>query len=116
MKKNVCMLWITALAGPALYAQVSDCSSLPDGVALKSALIAARSAENSGLNAQQWAVIVNRYGFVCAVAYTGNDATSQLGIGRVSAGMRANTGNAFAYDANSVANGKGFAPGLALSS
>ena len=116
MKKNVYILWVAALAGPALYAQVSDCSNLPDSAALKSALIAARSAENSGLNAQQWAAVVNRYGFVCAVAYTGNDATSQLGIGRVSAAMRANTGNAFAYDANSASNGKGFAPGLALSS
>ena len=52
---------------------------------------------------------------VCAVAFTGNDRNSQLGIARISSAMRANSANAFAYDASSGSNGAGFPGGLALS-
>ena len=110
------------LAGAALLtaamagAQTSNgCGNLPDYFALKRALVSARSAENSGLNAQQWATIVDRDGVVCAVAFSGNDRTAQMGIGRISSAMRASTANNFAFDANSMANGKGFPIGLALS-
>jgi hypothetical protein len=116
MRKRV---WMAAgaalLAATVANAETNGCAALPDSTQLKKALIAARGAENSGLNAQEWATIVDRNGVVCAVAFTGLDTTTQLGIGRISSAMRANSANAFAYDANSSSNGAGFAPGLALS-
>src|ERR1043165_797250 len=96
------------------FAQDNGCGSLPDYAALRKALIAARAAENSGLNAQEWATIVDRDGVVCATVFSGNDRSSQMGIGRLSSAMRANTANAFAFDSNSTANGFGTGP-LALS-
>src|SRR5690349_1801576 len=111
--------WILAgaviLSATAASAQVDGCAGLPDYSQLKRALVAARVAEDSGLNAQQWATIVDRDGVVCAVAFTGNDRGSQMANGRVASAMRANTANSFAYDAGSSSNGKGFPDGLALS-
>jgi hypothetical protein len=113
-------LWLLAgtaiVAATAANGQTNGCSALPSGTQLKKALIAARAAENSGLNAQQWATVVDRNGIVCAVAYTGLDATTQAGFARISSAMKANTANAFSFDANSSSNGAGFTPGMALSS
>jgi Haem-degrading len=103
------------LAGTALRAQSNGCAGLPDINQLKQAAMAARAAENSGLNAQEWVTIVDRNGIVCAVTFTGPDATTQMGIGRISSAMRANAGNAFAFDSSSSSNGAGFPGGLALS-
>ena len=103
------------LAALTANAGSNDCTSLPNNTQLKKALIAARAAESSGLNAQEWATIVDRNGVVCAVAFTGANATTQMGIGRISSAMRANAGNAFAFDSGSSSNGAGFPVGLALS-
>lgn len=113
------MLKLSMIAGVvclthAAFAQDNGCGNLPDYQTLKRALIAARAAENSGLNAQEWATIVDRDGVVCATVFSGNDRTSQMGIGRLSSAMRANTANAFAFDLNSLSNGFGAGP-LALS-
>jgi hypothetical protein len=116
MKTSVWMFaGATFLAGTALQAQSNGCASLPDVTQLKQAVIAARAAESSGLNAQEWVTVVDRNGIVCAVTFTGNDATTQMGIGRISSAMRANAGNAFAFDSSSSSNGAGFSGGLALS-
>jgi len=98
----------------AAFAQ-NNCANLPDQTELKRMLLSARAAENSGRNVQQWATIVDRDGVVCAVAFTGPDRTSQLGLGRISSAMRANTANAFASDATASSNGKGNPVGSALS-
>lgn len=116
MRTSVWMLAGTAfLAVTAAQAETNGCAGLPDSTQLKKALIAAKAAENSGLNAQQWATIVDRNGVVCAVAFTGYDATTQMGISRISSAMRANAANAFAFDSSSSSNGAGFPGGLALS-
>ncbi|HKD08830.1 MAG TPA: hypothetical protein VKB79_23210 [Bryobacteraceae bacterium] len=115
MRTTVWMLAGAALLAAAANAQTNGCAALPNNTQLKKALTAARSAESSGLNAQEWATIVDRNGVVCAVAFTGPDPTTQMGIGRISSAMRANSANAFAFDANSSSDGAGFAPGLALS-
>jgi hypothetical protein len=78
-------------------AQTSGCAILPHYQQLKDALTAARAAESSGLNANQWATIVDRDGVVCAIAFTGNDRNSQQGASRISSAMRANTANMFNY-------------------
>lgn len=116
MKTSVRMFAGAAfLATTVLNAETNACANLPDNTQLKRALVAARTGENSGLNAQQWATVVDRDGVVCAIAFTGFDRTAQQAIGRISSAMRANTANAFAYDSNSGSNGKGFPGGLALS-
>jgi hypothetical protein len=103
------------LAVAAAHAQSNGCGTLPDGAQLKKALTAARAAESSGMNAQEWATVVDRNGVVCAVAFTGYDATTELGFGRISSAMRANTGNSFSVDSNSGSSGAGFPGGQALS-
>ncbi|HWE52183.1 MAG TPA: hypothetical protein VG273_20480 [Bryobacteraceae bacterium] len=116
MRMSVWMFGTAALlSAAAASAAPNGCTGLPDNAQLRKALIAARAAESSGLNAQEWATIVNRDGVVCAVAFTGYDATTQMGIGRISSAMRANAGNTFAFDSSSSSNGAGFAGGLALS-
>lgn len=45
----------------------NNCGNLPNNAALRTALASALSAENSGLNNQMWATIVDRDGNVCAV-------------------------------------------------
>lgn len=117
MKTSVLMCAGAAfLAATAASAQNNNgCGNLPDYTQLKRMLLSARTAESSGQNAQQWATVVDRDGVVCAVAFTGTDRTAQLGIGRISSAMRANTANAFGYDSSSASNGKGYPIGLALS-
>lgn len=91
----------------------SGCFSLPGYQALKTALSKALAAENSGLNNQMWATIVDRQGIVCGVAYSGPSFGSQWVGSRVISAQKASTANDFSLDASSVANGKGGA--LALS-
>src|SRR6266481_1331753 len=79
------------------------CAGLPSQATLKSALIAAVAAETSGLDFEMWATIVNRDGFVCAVAFSGADRQSQWPGSRVISAQKANTANAFSL------------PGFALS-
>jgi uncharacterized protein GlcG (DUF336 family) len=73
----------------------SDCSSLPSYTALKTALTTAQQQKNSGLGFNMWATIVNRDGYVCAVAFTGNTRGDQWPGSRVISAQKANTANAF---------------------
>jgi uncharacterized protein GlcG (DUF336 family) len=105
-----------------LYAERSSCGNLPSYAQLKAALDDAVAAENSGLNLQMWATIVDRDGNVCAVAFSGTDRGSQWPGSRVISAQKANTANSFSLDssANKAGSGPGFPPlssatGLALS-
>ncbi len=71
--------------------------------------------ENTGLNNQMWATIVDRDGIVCAVAFSGSDRGAQWPGSRVISAQKANTANAFSLDRSSSSNGKGQTKGLALS-
>lgn len=93
----------------------SGCGSLPGHSTLQAALAAALAAENSGLNNQMWATIVDRDGTVCAVAFSGTNRGAQWPGSRVISAQKANTANAFSLDASSHTGGKGQATGLALS-
>ena len=98
MKTNVLILAASVcFTTTAIQAQSNGCAALPDQQRLKAALIAARAAESSGLNANQWATIVDRDGVVCAIAFAGSERTSQAGFARISSAMRANTANMFNY-------------------
>lgn len=93
----------------------NGCSALPDFAALQSALGKALKDENSGLNNQMWATIVDRDGIVCAVAFSGVNRGAQWPGSRVISAQKANTANAFSLDSSSSSNGKGQPNGLALS-
>jgi hypothetical protein len=74
-----------------------DCSGLPDATRLKSVLqtiVRQGSAKNSGLGNQEWAVIVNRDGVVCAVTFSGTARGDQWPGSRIIAGEKASTANA----------------------
>jgi uncharacterized protein GlcG (DUF336 family) len=92
-----------------------DCAGLPSHADLKTALVAATSAETSGLNNHMWGTIVNRDGIVCAVAFSGTDRWSQWPGSRVISAQKASTAAAFNLDKGSSSNGSGQANGLALS-
>ncbi|HWB96490.1 MAG TPA: heme-binding protein [Bryobacteraceae bacterium] len=91
------------------------CAGLPRYSDLKAALAAAVAAENSGLNNQMWATIVDRDGVVCAVAFSGSNRGAQWPGSRVISAQKANTANAFSLDSGSNSGGSGQAAGLALS-
>jgi uncharacterized protein GlcG (DUF336 family) len=77
----------------------SDCSALPTYSALKTALTTAQQQKNGGLGFNMWATIVNRDGFVCAIAFTGNTRSDQWPGSRVISAQKANTANAFSVPA-----------------
>ena len=87
------------LSGGAAYAKSSDknCSQVPSHSDLKAALASAQSVSggNGGFGLNMWGVVVNRDGFVCAVAFTGVDRHSQWPGSRVISAQKANTANAF---------------------
>jgi uncharacterized protein GlcG (DUF336 family) len=91
----------------------NGCADLPSQSDLKAALIAATTAEGTGLKMNMWATIVDRDGIVCAVAFTGGDRGAQWPGSRVISAQKANTANSFSLDA-SATNGPIGGP-LALS-
>jgi uncharacterized protein GlcG (DUF336 family) len=92
----------------------TKCNGLPSHADLQAALVAATAEETSGLNNQMWATIVNRDGFVCAVAFSGVNRAAQWPGSRVISAQKASTGNAFGLDSSSSSNGSGQPAGLAL--
>jgi len=58
----------------------------------------ASGSPNSGFGLNMWATIVNRYGRVCAVGYSGPTSLSQWPGSRVISAQKANTGNSFSLD------------------
>lgn len=69
-----------ALAAIDLSAQQPDCSRLPDYSKLKQAVTQVMKEgkqANGGLGNQEWGVLVNRDGIVCAVVFSGNHRGDQ---------------------------------------
>jgi uncharacterized protein GlcG (DUF336 family) len=66
--------------------------------ALRSALIAADTADSTGLNNHYWAVVVNRDGRVCAVAFSGEKRDDQWLLSRQIAAAKAFTANGLSLD------------------
>jgi uncharacterized protein GlcG (DUF336 family) len=92
---------ILALASTSLVAQTTttpagpDCSEVPNNADLKKALVTAQAQKNAGLGFHMWATVVNRDGFVCAVAFSGSSRGDQWPGSRVISAQKANTANAF---------------------
>jgi uncharacterized protein GlcG (DUF336 family) len=114
-KPSIAAIAVTAaLVAPVAIAQ-DDCPV--SHAALKSALKSAVTQANGGLQLNMWATIVNRQGFVCAVAFSGANFQSQWPGSRVISAQKANTANSFNLGPNSNASGHGGVgvAGLALS-
>jgi uncharacterized protein GlcG (DUF336 family) len=58
----------------------------------------APAVKNGGFDLQMWASIVDRDGFVCAVAFSGADRDDQWPGSRVISAQKAHTANAFSLD------------------
>jgi len=90
-----------ALASTSLVAQTTttpagpDCSEVPNYADLKKALTTVQAQKNAGLGFHMWATVVNRDGFVCAVAFSGAGRGDQWPGSRVISAQKANTANAF---------------------
>ena len=110
-----CLLGALGTAVKAQVNSVSGCLNLPNYGALQAALFKATAVETSGLNNQMWGAIVDRNGFVCAVAYSGGSVGAQWLGSRVISAQKANTANLFSLDSSSYGAGSGQAKGLALS-
>src|SRR4029078_13681189 len=115
MKKTakIAIVLVSAFAG--MTNAWADCASLPNQAALKAALGAAVPTESSGLDLNMWATIVDRDGFVCAVAFSGTDRGAQWPGSRVMSAQKANTANSLSLESSASSNGSGDPHGLALS-
>src|SRR4051812_13465576 len=82
-----------------VFARASDGVDCPVfHQALRSQLIAADTADSTGLNNHYWAVVVNRGGVVCAVAFSGPSTDSQWLLSRQIAAAKAFTANGLSLD------------------
>jgi uncharacterized protein GlcG (DUF336 family) len=85
---------------------IAMCKDLPTHKQLKDALDvsgATTPGTNGGFNLNMWGTVVNRDGFVCNVAFTGNERGDQWPGSRTISAAKAYTANAYSL------------PGLALS-
>lgn len=91
----------------AVFARVSDPLDCPTShQTLKSQLIAADAADTTGLNNHFWAVVVNRGGVVCAVAFSGTSTDSQWLLSRQIAAAKAFTANGLSLDGAPLSTGQ----------
>lgn len=86
---------IVTFTSMTAQADSTGCSMLPNHDALKAALTDARKEANGGLNLDMWATVVDRSGYVCAVAFTAQRWDGQWPGSRVISAQKANTANAF---------------------
>jgi uncharacterized protein GlcG (DUF336 family) len=82
---------------PRLAAQApSGCSALPDHNRLRSVLqsvVKQGKQGNGGMGNQEWAVVVDRDGVGCAVAFSGDNRSQEWPGSRMIAAEKANTAN-----------------------
>jgi len=73
---------------------------------LSTQLAAADAADHSGLDNHYWAVVVNREGTVCVVAFSGPTVDSQWLLSRQIAAAKAFTANGLSLDAAPLSSGQ----------
>jgi uncharacterized protein GlcG (DUF336 family) len=81
---------------PGVAQTPQGCSALPKGDQLKTVLqsIVKQGAEaNGGMGNQEWGVIVDRDGIVCAVVFSGTNRSQEWPGSRMIAAEKANTAN-----------------------
>jgi uncharacterized protein GlcG (DUF336 family) len=93
---------------PVARAQTSlDCPVTFDR--LRSELEEAEEADSTGFDNDYWAVVVNRQGTVCAVAYSGRDRDSQWLLSRQIAAGKAFTANGMSLEDTPISTAQLFA-------
>jgi len=90
--KQALLGFLVILSNPLL---ANDCKELPGNISLKTQLNIARKASNGGIDLDLWGTVVNRFGYICAVAYTGSDSVAQWPGSRLISAEKANTANSF---------------------
>src|SRR6266513_1163896 len=89
----------TRSGGSTVRASEADTTGCPvKQQALRSGLSNADADDSSGLNNHYWAIVVNREGVVCAVAYSGPTRDSQWLLSRQIAAAKAFTANGLSLD------------------
>jgi uncharacterized protein GlcG (DUF336 family) len=90
-------LILSALSVPSLaFSQGPDCTGLPDAGRLKTVVqgvVSQGSSKNGGMGNQEWAVVVNRDGVVCAIVFSGTTRSDEWPGSRVIAASKASTAN-----------------------
>ncbi len=89
--------------------EASQCKQLPGHQALRTALQDAVAVETSGFDSEMWAVIIDRDGIVCAVAFSGADRYSQLRGARVLSAQKAHAASLFNLDLFAVSTANAYA-------
>ena len=97
------MLVAIAAAGSAEAADKTACPV--SWSKLKQKLVQAANADSTGLNNEFWAVVVNREGTVCAVAFSGAGVDSQWLLSRQIAAAKAFTANGLSLDGEPISTG-----------
>ena len=91
------LLAVVVFSAP-MWAQAPEgCKGLPDHNKLRTVLqsvIKQGKQQNGGMGNQEWAVIVNRDGMGCAVAFSGDNRSQEWPGSRMIAAEKANTANA----------------------
>src|ERR1043166_4927406 len=90
----------TLLAACSGQAQAQEttagCGDLPNNGVLEQVLkFVVHGDSNGGSGNEMWGATVNRNGFVCSVAFSGDDRGDQFPGSRTIAAAKANTANAF---------------------
>jgi uncharacterized protein GlcG (DUF336 family) len=95
------------LVSPRVLAQNSDEAGCPvSQQVLSTQLAAADAADTTGLDNHYWAVVVNRSGVVCAVAFSGPSVDSQWLLSRQIAAAKAFTANGLSLDSAPLSSGQ----------
>lgn len=100
-----------------LPADGADCAGLPSHAQLQEVVRSVvEGGGNGGLGYHMWATVVNRDGFVCAVAFSGPDRDNQWPGSRLISAQKAYTANAFSQPPDGIGGGPaGLFQGLSLS-
>jgi uncharacterized protein GlcG (DUF336 family) len=107
-KNLLCAVTALTLAGAAQADSQSNPHSCPVTYSqLKSALVSADQADTTGFGNHFWAVVVNRAGVVCAVAFSGANTGSQWLSSRQIAAAKAFTANGLSLNIPSGGSGTG---------
>ena len=99
------MSW-TGSGGAIVRANDGEANCPVKQQALRSSLINADGDDTTGLNNHYWAVVVNREGTVCAVAFSGPMRDSQWLLSRQIAAAKAFTANGLSLDSAPISTGQ----------
>lgn len=105
-------LSVSGVGSPAVQTVLADNNAVDCPVSfqdLRSALREADTADSTGLNNHYWAVVVNRAGVVCAVAFSASDRGGQWLLSRQIAAAKAFTANGLSLDGAPLSSGQLYA-------